>query len=287
MTDAGSAPLRPPSAALYDALAPIYDEWQRANDATPFSDLVLSRLEPALARHGGGAGGGAGAPFAFLDIGCATGELLLGLRRHHPAWRLVGVDPSVAMLAVARAKAPGGAAALAAAPRGGERAIAWVEGALGRPIDLAAGALEGAAPFDAAGCFYDTLNHLPDRAALDAAAAAVAAALRPGGLFVFDVTNELGFRTWWHGDSLWRGEGWSVATRTSYDAPTGVARAAVVVTRGTAQLACELTERCFTEEAVRTALGAAGLSVVSTDRWSPFEIDAPGKTWVVCRKSDA
>jgi SAM-dependent methyltransferase len=191
---------------------------------------------------------------------------LLALRRGHAAWRLCGVDASPAMLAVARAKPAAGA-------------IDWRHGALGQVIP--------GGPYDAVGCFYDTLNHLPDRRALNAAVAAVAAALRPGGLFVFDVTNELGFRRWWRGDSVWRGEGWTVATRTSYDPATGLAHAEVTVEQGAARTACQLGERCFAEEEIHAALGAAGLHVVASDRWSPFEIDASGKTWVVSLKSNS
>src|SRR6185369_447984 len=83
---------------LYDALAPVYDEWQGAEDQTPFADVVLDKLEPELRRFGGAP------PGSFVDFGCGTGALLHGLRRRHPAWRLCGVDRSAAMLAVARGK---------------------------------------------------------------------------------------------------------------------------------------------------------------------------------------
>jgi SAM-dependent methyltransferase len=57
------------------------------------------------------------------------------------------------------------------------------------------------APFDAAGAFFNTLNHLPDAAALGRALAAVAGALRPGALVAFDLNNVAGYQRWWGGSS--------------------------------------------------------------------------------------
>ena len=80
MATAETAP--PPS--LYDALAPVYDRWQSAGGTTPFSQVALSRLLPALERFGPAR--------SFIDLGCGTGDLLLGLQSVHPRWRLAGLD---------------------------------------------------------------------------------------------------------------------------------------------------------------------------------------------------
>jgi SAM-dependent methyltransferase len=242
---------------LYDALAPIYDAWQSADSATPFGVLAHARLEAALASRGG-----AGVA-SFLDLGCATGELLLALGRDHPGWRLAGVDRSAAMLAAAAAKP-------------GARRVTWVRAELER-------ALPFGRPFDAAGAFYDTLNHLPDAGALARAFGAAAGALRPGGLLVFDVTNALGFDRWWHGRNRWRGPGWEVAVATSYDPAAGVGRARVRVERGSETRVLELDERLFSDQEIRGAAASAGLVVESSEPWSPFSIDAPGKTLWIAR----
>ena len=131
---------------LYDALAPIYDAWQAANDMRPFALVTHAKLAPLLASEAGGA------PFSFVDLGCGTGTLLHALRADNPGWRLAGADASRGMLAAARAK-PAAAS------------IAWARGGLGAPLPFRPS-------FDAAGCFYDTLNHLPDETALAAALAA-------------------------------------------------------------------------------------------------------------------
>jgi SAM-dependent methyltransferase len=252
-----------PTAALYDALAPVYDRWQAAGGTRPFSHVVLAKLLPALARH---AREPELAPVAsFVDLGCGTGELLLGLHRAHPSWRLCGIDGSAAMLEVARAKP--------AADR-----VQWLEGAMAAPPAIAP------PPLDAAGCFYDALNHLTSAAELHAAMRAVAGLVRPGGLFVFDATNELGFERWWRGNRTWREPGWGVEIETHYDAVRRVAQAEVTIDDGGRQIHATLNERCFTDVEIRSALAAAGFSELLSELWSPFDLDAPGKTWWIGRK---
>jgi SAM-dependent methyltransferase len=172
------------------------------------------------------------------------------------------------MLAVARAKP-------------GAESIEWVNAGLGDRLD------DGfAAPaFDAAGCFYDTLNHLRDTADLARALSAIAAALRPGGLLVFDVTNEEGFAGWWRGRRTWRGTGWRVAVEMAYDPARREGAASVTVDRGAAETTSAiLIERCFAAGEWQAALAGAGMELVAASRWNPFPDDALGKTWVISRK---
>jgi SAM-dependent methyltransferase len=248
--------------ALYDALAPIYDAWQSAGGTTPFSLLVHAKLEPALARGGDGAR----QPVrSFLDLGCGTGSLLLELRRAHADWRLAGADASAGMLAVA-----GG--------RPGAERIAWLRAPLTGPLPFAG-------PFDAAGAFYDTLNHLADAAALGAALTAAAGALRAGGVLAFDLTNALGFELWWHGRNHWAGPDFTLTVETQYDPATRAGAADVTLARRGATGHFTLQERWFTDGEVREALEAAGLVLQSAEPWSAFDVDAPGKTWWIATKS--
>jgi SAM-dependent methyltransferase len=254
-----------PTAALYDALASVYDRWQAAGLIRPYSQVVLAKLLPELHRH-------ARAPEttpspalgSFVDLGCGTGELLLGLARAHPGWRLLGIDGSAGMLDVARGKA------------GADR-VQWIRGAMTAPPSVAPPL------FDAAGCFYDALNHLTSAAELHAAMRAAAGLLRPGGLFVFDATNELGFERWWRGNRTWRGPGWGVAIETRYHAVRRVAQAEVTIDDGDRRTHGTLEERFFTNAEIRSALAAAGFDEVLGEPWSPFDLDAPGKTWWIGR----
>ena len=252
-----------PAPSLYDVLAPVYDRWQRCDGMTPFAQLALAKLLPVLGRYV--RGNTPAAPRSFVDLGCGTGDLLLGLARARPHWRLAGIDGSAGMLAVARAK-PGAAC------------VEWAQSALD--------ALIVPAPrFDAAGCFYDTLNHLPDVAALRAAFRDVAAALVPGGLFLFDVTNQVGFESWWGSHRVWHGRDWCVDVTTHYDRDRRLGHADTLIQNRGEETRATLTERCFTEGEVRAALAAAGLNVVSDEPWSPFDTDAEGKTWWISVKS--
>jgi SAM-dependent methyltransferase len=247
-----------PDGRLYDSLAPIYDAWQSADGMTPFALVAHAHLEPLLAR-------GHTPPASFIDLGCGTGELLLALRRAHPDWRLAGVDASPGMLAVAAGKPDAGR-------------IAWVRARVDEPLPVAG-------PFDAAGAFYDTLNHLPDAEALSRAFAAASAVLRPGALLIFDLTNPLGFELWWRkGTNRWSGKGWALAVETRYDRHAHAGHARVTITSQNATTRFDLDERWFSDQEVDAALETAGLTPERSDPWSPFDIDAPGKTLWIARK---
>ena len=243
---------------LYDALAPIYDAWQAANEMRPFALVTHAKLAPLLAREAGAG------PFAFVDLGCGSGTLLHALRADRPDWRLAGADASRGMLTVARAKPAA-------------TSIAWARAGLGAPLPFRP-------QFDAAGCFYDTLNHLPDEAALAAALAAAAHVVRPGGLVVFDVTNRLGFERWWRGTSRFRAAGWRLTIEAEFDPARARGTATVGIDRQGRAQSFALVERLVVDAEIERALAAAGLAVESSEAWSPFEIDVPGKTWWVARK---
>jgi demethylmenaquinone methyltransferase/2-methoxy-6-polyprenyl-1,4-benzoquinol methylase len=99
----------------------------------------------------------------FLDVGCGTGDVALEIVRQTPGARVVGIDPAIAMLLLARGKARAG--------RLSDRAVF-------RAADVTSPAAEfPEAPFDGVTCSF-CIRNIPDR---DAALARMISVLRPGG----------------------------------------------------------------------------------------------------------
>jgi SAM-dependent methyltransferase len=241
----------------YDALAPVYDQlggWRW------FGAAIAERVEALIANRGLGAR--AGDPLTMLDLGCGAGWLLDALHAAHPRWRLVGADASRPMLREA-SRTTGGAVLLA-------RAV--------MPAPLPFGPA-----FDVVGSFHDTLNHLPDDDALAATFQAVAAVLRPQGLFVFDLTNEHGFTSWWRRGVDIEGDGFHYLCAYDYDPATRRATADVALTRGGRRQTLTVTQRHFSAPVVESALRAAGFRLDIAAPWSPLKKDDPGKTWFVAQ----
>jgi SAM-dependent methyltransferase len=250
-------------ASLYDALAPVYDEWQAWNGMTPFARVAAAKLEPVLRREARRGARARAQPFAHLDLGCGTGTMLVALHDAEPGWRLTGMDGSAGMLAVARAK-----------PGAGD--IGWTRGALAAPLPFARA-------FDSCSILYDTINHLPDPAAVGRAFGSAAAVLRPGGLLIFDVTNRFGFERWWTWRVRFGGEGWTMSIEADFDPDTDTAIANVSITRPGCDGLFQLRERCYEGDELRAALAAAGFEVEWARRWAPFPKREPGKTLWVAR----
>ena len=115
-----------PVLAEYARLAAQYDcKWSFYIDAT--TRETLKRICP----HPGD---------ALLDVGCGTGTLLQALSSAFPSAKLTGIDPSSAMLDVARAKLGPATGRVRAAHRRVVASrdscpMAWLAAARARPLD--------------------------------------------------------------------------------------------------------------------------------------------------------
>ena len=250
------------TSSLYDAIAPIYDEWQAWDGMTPFAMVAAVKLGAALRREA--RRNARGEPFAHLDLGCGTGTTLVELRRRHPDWRLAGVDGSRGMLAAARAKPTADT-------------IAWAQARLGDPLPCAA-------RFDSCSILYDTLNHLTEPDGWARALRSVAEALRPGGLLIFDVTNRIGFERWWSARNLFGGDDWELTIAASFDPARNLGTADVTLARSGTARTFRLTERLYEANEIRALVERAGFTIEHRRPWAPFPRSEPGKTWWVARR---
>jgi len=152
--------------------SPLPDEPASFGPVSPFYDTLMAGvpyrfwvnyLEKVWAKHGQH-------PKSVLDLACGTGTVsrLLAARGYMPT----GVDLSAGMLEVARFEAAAS-----------ELSIPFVQQDAA-DLDL------GDARFDAAVCFFDSLNYILEPERLRSAFARVQAHLQPGGSFFFDVNTE-------------------------------------------------------------------------------------------------
>lgn len=170
---------------IYDKYAGVYDETGQLH----FSILTANYLPDLVRAH----------PIAgreLLDLACGTGTF--AIMQAEAGWDVTGVDQSPAMLSVARRKA-----AIV------NIELAWIES------DLRSLVLEP--HFDIATCWYDSINYLVEEADVHAAFANVWTALRPGGLFCFDVATLHFLHTYWHGVELSEAPGYVQVMQSAFE----------------------------------------------------------------------
>ena len=228
----------PDPAPSYSAFAEIYDAWQRLY-GLEYAILVAPRVNQRLARH-------VGRPAHLIDLACGTGTH--AVLQAHGGTRVVGVDLSAAMLQRARIRAAG-------------RPVSFLEADM-RDFDTVK-------PVDAVTCLYASLNHLSEPDDLTRTFARVAAHLRPGGVFVFDLNSRQAFEALWREPVTERGPGFTLRRRFESDGPQTTMH--LQIDRPDHPPAHDsLTARWFQETDIRSALTSAGLTLADLTRFNPF-----------------
>lgn len=160
----------------YDAFADVYDSlWSKGIERGFYR--TLKKLLPPPPHISDAA--------QVLDLCCGSGKIAKLLAAQ--GFKVTGVDASQAMLERARRRAPH---ATFICSRIEDLRFT-------KSSKLNAEALLNAEAFDAAICIFDSLNHLLDVRTLEAALRKVSRALKPGGLFIFDVNTEAAFHLRW------------------------------------------------------------------------------------------
>ncbi len=180
-------------------------------------------------------------PETVLDVACGTGIPTVLLARR--GYRVVGVDRSPEMLAVLESKR-------------GDLPIETVRADI---TDF-----EIPEPADAAISLYDSINYLLEEDEMERCFACVRRALKPGGLFAFDMNTLYGLAEFWGNQTMPRkvGDVHSI-WQNSYDPDTRISTLHLTFWEepaGSAPVKYEEVhrERAYERKEVRRALTAAG-----------------------------
>ncbi|HET9873516.1 MAG TPA: class I SAM-dependent methyltransferase [Propionibacteriaceae bacterium] len=141
-----------------------------------------------------------------LDLACGTGQLALDFLAN--GFRVTGVDLSLPMLTLARSNA-----------------AAYVSAGIASFLQADAARFTLDNTYDLVVSTFDALNHLRDSEALEGCFSSVAAATRPGSLFVFDLNTRRGIRRW-NGITVTETDNEFILQRGIYD---GGARAEMMI----------------------------------------------------------
>lgn len=228
----------------YRPLAAYYDHLMAHVDYEAWVVYVLERL--GLPRRAPSRATEGAEPPVILDLACGTGTIAVSLARR--GYRVVGVDRSEEMLAVADEKAR----------RAGVK-IQWTLQDMRRfrlPYKV-----------DAAVSLFDSFNYLVEDGDLEKALAQTAKALKPGAPLVFDLHTESRLRE--YGESLFAdsGEEVSYIWESEYDEKLRLCTMAVALfVRGTDGRYTRHDEvhmeRAFTPHEVEAALGRSGFELL-------------------------
>ncbi|MDR3699955.1 MAG: class I SAM-dependent methyltransferase [Candidatus Sulfopaludibacter sp.] len=218
--------------AAYDDFAWFYDRYWNEE----FHSLAFPILERVwLARLAERA--------SVLDVCCGTGYLAgMLLARGH---LVTGIDCSPVMIEYARENQPSGVFHVADATT-----------------------FQLPESFDAAVSTFDSLNHILALKDLQAVFRRVAAALKPGALFAFDMLLDDAYRTnWGQSFALVRDDHVLTITGSGFDFRSRKARCTITMFRliaGAWQRAdVTIYERCYTGKEISGALEQAGFGEIS------------------------
>jgi len=221
------------SMAPYDEFAWFYNRYWNEE----FHSLAFPLLERIwLGRLPAGA--------RILDVCCGTGYLAELLTQR--GYKVTGVDLSPAMIAFARERAPEAEFHVADAAR-----------------------FQAPGEFEGAVSTFDSLNHILHPEDFEAALRNTAEALKPGGLLVFDMLLEEGYRTRWGEQfSLVRDDHVLTISGSGFDFRRHLASCTITMFRlvegAWRRRDATIEERCYSRDEIEGALGRAGFGELSS-----------------------
>jgi len=250
---------------MYHQLAHLYD-WPGSLEFTEnilARDLHIFRTQAVLPSA------------SILDLACGTGSLSLALAQK--GYSVIGLDLAEAMIHQARLKQD------EIDPEQQLHVQFQVD-------DMRYFALEK--PVDVVVCHYDSLNHLSNETELRGTFMQVAQALKPGGLFLFDLNTLENYQTYWNGRDTYEGPNYRLKTASSFDPDLNKASVQFMVDEyndeGELLSNSETVyEQFFHETAVEKYLMAAEFYDIRYEAFNPVDElpgDFPLKTFWQCRQ---
>jgi len=203
----------------------------------------------------------------ILDLCCGAGQLAQVLVAR--GYRVTGIDSSEEMLHFARENAPSA------------RFI---------PADARSFKLTGAQ--HAVLSTFDSLNHIMTLEDLLSVFRHVYAVLRKGGLFLFDLNMEAGYRVCWEDNYGIVEDDHACVVRMSYHPDERTACFDATIFRlqdGWQRSDVVLMQKCYSDAEVKSALEAAGFNDIRActydELWNPAELTVEAeRAFFICRK---
>jgi len=230
---------------IYDLLARVYD----TPDHLEITESFHRAVRPLVRTRPRGTW--------VLDLACGTGVLAERLGR--AGVPVVGVDGSREMLAIAR-----------------RRCRAHGDRVRLRRGDLATFSVRE--PCSLATASGDVMNHMLSKSALVRVLRRIRRNLLPGGALVFEAHDRFAYEQYWDGhDYFMEGEGGDLAMSCEWDGRRGLATVRMVgyarvgrTGRRHEKVETTLTERWWSDAALRAALREAGFARIWRAPWSPW-----------------
>ena len=240
----------------YDPFARIYNKhW-----GNTFKVLGLQVMEALLLPN-------LPAQADILDLCCGTGQLAQALVER--GYRVTGLDGSPEMIRYAQENAPG--------------AEFIVDDARSFKLPSVYHGVISA---------FDSLNHIMNLEDLTSVFANVFSVLQEGGLFLFDLNMEEGYKVTWDDNFGMVEEDHVCVVQTHYDTMERIARfdTTIFYLQGEWQRSdVILTQRCYTETEVRSTLESAGFTRINAyahdEEWGLAELtEDAGRAFFICQK---
>jgi ubiquinone/menaquinone biosynthesis C-methylase UbiE len=248
---------------VFEKFAHIYSD----GDYGDFSRRMADLLPAALRQIGF-------EPRTLLDLACGDGSFAVAMAADK--LKVTGLDVSPHMLEFARRKA--------------RKADAGVEFVLG---DMRTLTFE--AQFDLVTCWFDSLNYLTEPEDLKATFIGVSLALRPGGLFVFDMNTIYGLAVNWPKSPCYLQQDTDRIFEVhlpAFDHETGLASMRIIAfsNHGDSwqRIEEEHEERGYPQQQIRSYLRDAGFQILAC--WGSFREMSEakpesGRVWYFAKKA--